>query len=52
MSKRTRMALTAAALTIGILAIQSVDVDNRYQAIGLCWQDWPMACRPGHLAKI
>ena len=35
MSKRTRMALTAAALTIGILAIQSVDVDNRYQAIGL-----------------
>src|SRR3989344_980673 len=35
MSKRTRMALTSAALTIGILAIQSVDVDNRYQSSGL-----------------
>jgi len=35
MSKRTRMALTALVLTLGILSIQSVDVDNRYQAIGI-----------------
>jgi hypothetical protein len=35
MSKRAKMAITSFLLTLAILAIQSVDVDTRYQAIGL-----------------
>ena len=35
MSKRAKLVLTALILSLGLLAIQSVEVDDRYQAIGL-----------------
>lgn len=35
MSKRKKLAVTAFLLSLGILGIQSVEVDARYQAIGL-----------------
>lgn len=35
MSKRAKLALTAVILTLGLIGIQSIEVDSRYQAIGL-----------------
>lgn len=35
MSKRTKLAVTALVLTLGLIGIQSIEIDSRYQAIGL-----------------
>lgn len=35
MTKRTKLVITAVALSLGLLGIQSIDIDGRYQAIGL-----------------
>ena len=35
MTKRMKLVVVAVALSLGLLGIQSVDVDARYQAIGL-----------------
>ncbi|MCG2692228.1 hypothetical protein L6272_05380 [Microgenomates group bacterium] len=35
MTKRMKLVIAAAALSLGLLGIQSIDIDARYQAIGL-----------------
>lgn len=35
MSKRMKLAVTAGILTLGLVGIQSIEIDSRYQAIGL-----------------
>lgn len=35
MSKRAKLAITAGVLTMGLIGIQSIEIDSRYQAIGL-----------------
>lgn len=35
MSKRMKLAFTAVILTLGLVGIQSIEIDSRYQAIGL-----------------
>src|SRR3989344_6797739 len=35
MTKRMKLVIVAVALSLGLLGIQSIDVDARYQAIGL-----------------
>lgn len=35
MTKRMKLVIVAVALSLGLLGIQSIDIDARYQAIGL-----------------